>query len=417
MSRQSPQKTLLHGGLTLFVALLCGGLHADETAGRSVFQRGLMALKQNEFNEAVAAFQQAVKLNPKEAKYHGLLGTALLRKGQYEQGLAELTTAISSNPNDLGAAYPSPPSKEISSQAIKHGKAQVQKMLKDRPTMAKYGKQASFLTDWAARKFAGEDLGSLIDWDPTPPLHSDAEHLAPEGAAHGAILLEPRGGSRATRDQLRSFEELWAGAVFELHNINNSLQFVRLRDKASKGEISRRQYVAAIVKHEVLAAQQTRAFYVRFFLPFVIEHKLSTDPSLWFTNWWDQPDEALKNFTDKTSYPWRPYARDYDWLAVERFCSDKEYDKAIPLLKQMCADSDGLPDHAEVHLWLGRCRLKLGQDKEALDELSTSIELDPYDAEAYRLRAKTYENLKESQKAGADNHRAEELEQEDEERK
>ena len=226
-------------------------------------------------------------------------------------------------------------------------------MLADRPAMAQYADETAMLRSWAERKFAGEDMGSLVDWDPAPPLHSDAEHIAPEGKQHGAILIEPKYTEGPKEGQERSFEELWAGAVFELHNINNAKEFVPPRKVAERGGISKDDYVAAIVKPELRAAQQTRAFYVQVFLPFAAKKKLSTEPGLWFTLWWVRPDDALKQFTDKTAYPWRPYARDYDWATFDRYWRQKQYEKAIELLGQMCAESEGLPDHAEVHLWAG----------------------------------------------------------------
>jgi len=195
-----------------------------------------------------------------------------------------------------------------------------------------------------------------------------------------------------------------------LQNINYAKEFVRLHKEAADGKVSKGDYVSGIVKYEVLAAQQTRAFYVQAFLPFAAKKKLPTDPTLWFANWWVQPDEALKQFTDKTSYPWRPYARDHDWATVERYFRRRRYEKAVQLLKQMCAESEGLPDHAEVHLWLGRCRLQLGQHSLAVQELTASISLDPFDPDAFRLRAQAYRRLNENERADTDQKRAEELE-------
>ena len=86
--------------------------------------------------------------------------------------------------------------------------SQVAQMLHDRPAMAEFEKDAEFLRDWAARKFAGEDFGELIDWDPSPPLHSDAEHLAAGDGEHAAILVEALtrpGPTRTCRDRSRSF--------------------------------------------------------------------------------------------------------------------------------------------------------------------------------------------------------------------
>ncbi|MGD0518660.1 MAG: tetratricopeptide repeat protein [Thermoguttaceae bacterium] len=395
----------------LLVGFSGGVLFADETADKAedAYQRGLNALGQGDFDQAVAEFSEAVKLKPEEAKFHGMRGTAWLRKGDYEQGIAEMKEAIRLNPNDLGAKYQPSSNKGLSAEALEHGRKQVEKMLKDRPAMAQYGEETEFLRTWAARKFAGEDLGSLIDWDATPPLHSDAEHIAPERKLHGAILIEPNYTEGPKQGQARSFEELWAGAVFELHNINYAKEFVRLHKEAEEGKLAKNDYVAGIVKYEMLASQQIRAFYVQVFLPFAAKKKLPTDPALWYAVWWVRPDDALKYFTDKTAYPWRPYARDYDWTTVERCWRRQRYERAIELLTEMCSESEGMTDHAEVHLWLGRCRIKLGQYSDAVKDLTASIRLDPYDPVAFRNRAEAYRLLKENERAELDQKRAEEL--------
>jgi tetratricopeptide (TPR) repeat protein len=156
------------------------------------------------------------------------------------------------------------------------------------------------------------------------------------------------------------------------------------------------------VRHEVVAAQQTRAFYLKVFLPFAAKQKLATSPSLWFADWWDQPDEALKGFTNKEAYPWQPYARQYDWLTVERLFGQADYGKTIELLKTMCDETVGQDDHADIHYWIGRCQMKLKQDKEAVEEFTTAIKLFPDDADFYRHRAEAYGRLGEKEKAAAD---------------
>ncbi len=294
MTIHIPRRLFLYFTATLLVVFSGAVLSADEA--EDAYQRGLTALGQGELDQAAAAFGEAVKLKPDEAKFYGMRATAWLRKGDYQQGMADMKDAIRLNPNDLGEKYQPTSNKELSATALEHGLKQVEKMLKDRPAMAQYGDEIEFLRSWAARKFAGEDLGSLIDWDSTPPVHSDAEHIAPEGKLHGAIRIEPEYTEGPKQGQARSFEELWAGAVFELHNINNAKEFVRLRKEAEQGKISKEDYVASIVKYEMLAAQQTRAYYVQVLLPFAAKKKLPTEPGLWFSSWWVQPDEALKVF-------------------------------------------------------------------------------------------------------------------------
>ncbi|MCC6123998.1 MAG: tetratricopeptide repeat protein [Pirellulales bacterium] len=393
----------------LFIGLGCASsmLRGDDAA--DAFERGARALTRKRFDRAIIDFTEAVKLQPKEAKYQGMLSVALLDNGDYEKGAAALKSAVELHPGDVGGDYKPTTDKPLPPAALEHGRQQVRKMLADRPAMAEYAAESGFLRDWAARKFAGEDLGSLIDWDPEPPTDSDAEHTAPGETEHGSIQVHPEytHGRRVGRP--RNFEELWAGAVYELHNINNARHFVKLHERAAAGKVSKEAFVGGIVKHEVVAAQQTRAFYLKVFLPFAAKQQLSTQPTLWFAQWWDQPDEALKGFTDKSAYPWQPYARQYDWLTVEHLFDISEFDKAARLLAAMCGETDGQYDHADVHLWLGRCHLKLNRPKEAVEEFGTALKMLPDYAEIYQYRAQAYERLGEKEKAAADEKKFKEL--------
>ena len=151
-------------------------------------------------------------------------------------------------------------------------------MLRDRPAMAEFGDEAKFLRDWAERKFAGEDFVEPIDWDPSPPLHSDAEHLAPGDGENAAILVEAHYTGGPNEGKPRSFEELWAGAIYELHNVNYAREFVRLNDEADRGRVSKEAFVAGILKYELRAAQRTRAFYLERLPPLGREEEAADRP-------------------------------------------------------------------------------------------------------------------------------------------
>lgn len=397
----------------IFVFLLSSALplvRGDEVAdAETAYQRGTHSLARKRYDRAIADFTEALKLQPSQAKYQGMLAAALLEKGDYEKGIPALRAAIEMHPNDVGVNYKAMSGKELSPEARQHGREQVRKMIADRPAMADHAEDAEFLRIWAVRKFAGEDLGSLIDWDPEPPRDSDAEHTAPDETEHGSIQVHPRYTHGHKAGQPRNFEELWAGAIYELHNINNARKFVKLHEEATEGKLTKEQFVGGIVRHEVVAAQQTRAFYLTVYLPFAARHKLATQPSLWFAEWWDQPDEALKGFTNKSAYPWQPYSRQFDWLTVERFFGQAEYQKAIDLLDALELDSAGKDDRADIHLWLGRCLSKQNKSKEALEEFAAAIELLPDYAEIYYYRAQAYEQLGEKEKAEADAKKFKEL--------
>ncbi len=328
------------------------------------FEQAKQSLDQGDYDAAIARLDEAVRLAPKEAKFRGMRGAAWLGKSEYAKGAADLKAAMQLNPEDAGSQYQPSSTKPLATEALRRGRQQVAEMLRDRPAMAQFGPETEFLRQWAARKFAGEDLGTPIDWDPSPPLHSDAEHLAPMDGENAAILVAAAYDSGPKKDKPRSFEELWAGAVYELHNVAYAREFVRLNDEADAGKVSKKAFVAGILKYELRAAQQTRAFYVQAFLPWVEKKKLPTDPTLWFCDWWDAPGGVLQSFTDKSAYPWRPYARTHDWATVHLHWRHGKFTKALKLLEQMRAEEGYEDDRDDVDYWIGRCRERLDKKED-----------------------------------------------------
>jgi tetratricopeptide (TPR) repeat protein len=367
-------------------------------------------IAKGEYDAALVKLNEAVRLAPKCSLYLGLRGTVLLRKGEYAKGAADLKAAIDANPGDGGIGYKPLGNAKLSPQAIEHGRKQVAAMLHDRPPMAQYGDEAKLFRDWAERKFAGEDFGQPINWDPSPPLHSDAEHLAPGEGQNAAILVQAEYTHGPSAGKPRSFEELWAGAVYELNNVSHAREFVRLNEEADRGKVSKEQFIAGILKYEMLATQHTRAFYVHVFLPWAEKKKLPTNPGLWFCEWWDTPEMAMKHFTDKSTYPWRPYARVYDWATVHRYWRHGKFDKARKLLEEMRTDEDYDDELYDVLYWLGRCLLRLDKPKDALAALNESLEMNPHNSAAYRTRADVYDKLGEKEKAKADRETAKKAE-------
>ena len=397
----------------LIAAVAWAGTPAGAAEKIDPFQQAKHLLAKGDFDAAIARLDEAVRLEPKQAKYRGLRGVAWLRKGDYAKGAADLKAAVALTPGDAGLRYQPSNGSRLSAEALAHGEKQVARMLHDRPAMAEFGNEAKFLRDWATRKFAGEDFVEPIDWDPLPPLHSDAEHLAPGGGENAAILVEAHYTSGPKEGKPRSFEELWAGAVYELHNVNYAREFVRLNDEADRGRVLKEAFVAGILKYELRAAQRTRGFYLNVFLPWAAKKKLPTDPTLWFCDWWDTPESVLKDFPDKSAYPWRPYARVHDWATVHRFWRRGRFAKARELLEQMYDEEGYDEDLADISYWLGRSLIRLNKPTEALEALNEAIRLDPETAPAYRARGELYKKLGEKAKAEADLAKAKKLESEE----
>lgn len=378
---------------------------ADQT-----FEQAQHALDQGDLDVAIARLDEAIRLAPKEAKFYGFRGVAWLRKDQFAKGITDLKRAIQLTPGDAGTQYQPSAAKPPAGEALRHGQQQVAKMVADRPAMSLFGEESGFLREWAARKFAGEDFGALVNWDPSPPLYSDAEHLAPADGENAAILVEAVYSEGPQKGRPRSFEELWAGAVFELHNVVYCREYVRLNEEAEAGKVSKEAFVGGILKFELRAAQQTRAFYLQVFLPWAEKQQLPTDPSLWFCDWWATPDTALAGFPDKSAYPWQPYGRTYDWAAVHRHWRDDRPSRALRLLRRMLDEKGYEEDQSEVQHWIGRCLAHLNKPLQALAAFNEAIRLDPENADAYQARGQLYQKRGEQAKSEADFRKAKELE-------
>ena len=194
-----------------------------------------------------------------------------------------------------------------------------------------------------------------------------------------------------------------------MHNVVYASQFVRLNNEADAGKVSKKAFVAGILKYELRAAQQTRAFYVQVYLPWAEKKKLPTDPALWFGDWWDVPSAVLHSFTDKAAYPWRPYGRVHDWATVHLQWRRAKISKAMTLLQKMRAEKGYDEDEVDVHYWIARCFERLGKRQDAVNELGEVIRLDPSNVDAYEARARLYEQLGEKKKAEADLAKVKEL--------
>ncbi len=238
-----------------------------------------------------------------------------LFQGNYDEGIALLARAIEQNPNDAGQNYKPSSMRALSPEALEHGRKQFLRMLQDRPNMGKHTDENDILGKWAIRKFAGEDTGVTIDWDPTLPQSGMlAEHRIPTPDQRGAIRIakihpsEPRQGSPLT------FEELWHGVVFELHNIMNAKEFLQLHNGAVSGEHKRDDYILNNFRLEHKALQRTRAFYCHVYLPWAKEKQLRTAPAQWYVTLWGGAEKWLEQRGDHFAFLERYYGQHYDFI-------------------------------------------------------------------------------------------------------
>jgi hypothetical protein len=247
-----------------------------------------------------------------------LQAIGFVKAGQYDDAIRSFEKAIQLNPGDVGHDYVVHSAKELPSEAIAHGENQMHRMLNDRPNMGRYIERRDPLWSWTVRRFAGEGLGKLVYWDASLPTRGfDADNSLTTNASVGRIRIAANRARGPGKGEPKSFEELWANGVFELHNIANANGFEAVYDAARSGEIDKDEFVARMFNLELRAVQQTRAFYVRGFLPWVAENGLGSEPRVWFTSWWGDSRELLYQLRQRSDYPWDCYGPYFDELRKE----------------------------------------------------------------------------------------------------
>jgi len=71
---------------------------ADPAAADAAFRRGEAAFEKGRYDEAIAAYGEAIRLNPKHAPAHTWRGKAHLLTGKYPEAVADYTQAIALDP-------------------------------------------------------------------------------------------------------------------------------------------------------------------------------------------------------------------------------------------------------------------------------------------------------------------------------
>ncbi len=218
--------------------------------------------RKNQLDLALADFDAALKISPRTFGYLEARAVVRIRRGDYDGGMADLKAALALDKDDPATKFEDWRKGPLTAADIKHGEDQVRQMLRDRPTMAKFGDKTAMLQEWAARKFAGEDLHQPIFWDATEPVAADSDNGPPDNERAGRIRIRKTYIDEPMRGKKQEFERLWEDAVFELYNITNADDFNRLDREAAEGRLAKEAYVTSVVDCESRTVEKIRAFYI-----------------------------------------------------------------------------------------------------------------------------------------------------------
>jgi tetratricopeptide (TPR) repeat protein len=307
--------------------------------------RGYSYGAKGDADKAIADYTTAINLNPNSPCLYERRASLLIARGDYDRGMADIQQAIRLNPKDQAAKFEAWPKVSLSADALRHGERQLAQMLKDRKAMRQYGRLAEPLYEWAARKFAGEDLGEEIFWDAANPApHVDGCNHSPTDEEPGRIRVRETHSDGPDVGKRQSFEEAWRIAVFELYNIASAEDFLRIYHQTLAGGISKEQYVTKMAEIESHAAEKTRSFYIHVFLPWAKRNHLATDPAVWYLALrWDPSDNLILRNIDKKAACWRYHEDAYDSLVAWAKPYNEETKQATEDLEMKKASNQQTP--------------------------------------------------------------------------
>lgn len=202
----------------------------------------------------------------------------------------------------------------VSTQDLRFGEQQLQKMLIDRPELNKVIFKQDPVWRWAIRQFAGEGAKARIYWNSgdlsCKSFEYDAEHNYPLPTQQGCIRL--RKTSQFGTPVLG--EKLLSGFVFECYNIRNGPAFEKTNKAALTGAITKEQFIEQNTKIEYEAVSKTAKFYKEVYLPLATKRQSKTDAYLWGTYEPTKYADWRARFKDRTRYPWSYMEKYYDSL-------------------------------------------------------------------------------------------------------
>jgi tetratricopeptide (TPR) repeat protein len=422
-------------------------IRIDPNSSDAYLYRATCFSKIEKYAEALVDVERAIELKPNSPCHYEIRGVLWIECGNFERGIKDIQTAIRLNPTDLAAKFEAWEKKPLTSELLIHGERQVEQMLHDRPQMSGHGAKAKIFYQWAARKFAGEDLGQKIFWNSAElPQCFNSKNWTSSStqASEGYISVRGKYVDGPNKGEERSFEELWCDVVFELYNIANSQDFYQLNKEAAEGKLSKNKYIMKIIECEYNAAEKTRAFYICMFLEWVKDQKLATHPICWYLAKKSNPQDnfILRDVSNNMPY-WRSYEHKYDLITLYSLVDKGNTERALELAEEIYKQMETKEERAAIGLPRGYCLLKSKQPVPAIDALNEyiiydsgnvtayltratafamlpdmdraivdydkAIHLDPLNSEAFKLRGDAYEAMGDKKRAEADFAKAKQL--------
>ena len=167
----------------------------------------------------------------------------------------------------------------LDSQNLSWGEIQMEKMVRDRPAMAKYAQKGDEVWNWTVRQFAGEWEKGGIEWDPADPVPLwDARYYGAQGNRKAYVQVTALSAMKNFHfGKPKEGPELWYDLVFEFCNFQEMEKSREITRLADAGKIGEEDYC---FRKTFLEAVDTRRAVHRFFADLWVPNcsRLTLDP-------------------------------------------------------------------------------------------------------------------------------------------
>jgi hypothetical protein len=204
--------------------------------------------------------------------------------------------------------------RECSASELEHGRTQLEQLLRDRPEMCLLDPRSTEIGEWVIREFAGEDLWTVVSWNPEPPKRAGVNgvHRYPTRQNTGWVRIRSRGQDPTSKEH--RFESTWKSLVFELNNISHAGEFEQVHRDAIDLDfpMTKDDYIRRMTSIEYQSLKNTRDFYERSWKPILEKKGFKTDPAIWGTDLPSTHDAWIGRSQNESKYPWASYGKYYD---------------------------------------------------------------------------------------------------------
>ncbi len=222
------------------------------------------------------------------------------------------------------------------------GEYQVEKMLRDRPVMAKYVQKGDKVWGWTVRQFAGEWIKGGIEWDPTDPKPLwDAMYYGADGINKARVQVTALSAMRHFHfGKPKEGPELWYDLVFELCNVQGFEKKREINHLADTEKIGEEEYCfRAYLEEAVDTRQKVRHFFMDLWVPNC--KRLSLYPWDEFMKYadnvgvpvWTSREFMNKYFSVDYTHPVKRNGFQEDFCYHHEFYKKQYEDQVVPLLK------------------------------------------------------------------------------------